>query len=174
MARAAAVLVWLMWVFPSDPGGTGLDTLQRLTKPQTGILPTDEIAASLFRQGTRRSATLLNLAAEIEASDVRVLALVVDEPGPWRGFTRFIAAADGVRILSVAVNPRLHQVEQLAALAHELQHVCEIARARDVVDQAGMRRLFAKLGYQTQGHHYETLAAQTVERQVRLEVARNR
>ena len=169
MARAVAVLVWTMWFLPSDPGGTGLDTLQQLTTRQTGIFPTDEISGSLVRQGIRRSSTLSNIAAEIEASDVRVLALVVEEPGPWRGFTRFIAAANGVRILSVAVNPRLPLVEQLAALAHELQHAAEIADNPSIVDETSLAREYERIGYRSHSVHgsaFDTKEAVDVGRRV--------
>jgi hypothetical protein len=62
--------------------------------------------------------------------------------------------------------------EQISVLGHELQHVSEVAAAAGVDDVPGMRRLFERIGQQTDlaGKKYETAAAQAVEDLVRAEI----
>jgi len=66
--------------------------------------------------------------------------------------------------------------ERIAVLAHELQHVVEVAGAPDVVDPDSMRRFFRRIGYlvNSTGNRYETRAAQQIEHRVRQEITRSR
>jgi hypothetical protein len=54
--------------------------------------------------------------------------------------------------------------------------VIEVANARDVVDRAGLVRLFERIGFHLDGSHdlYETLEAQIMERRVRWQLSDNR
>jgi hypothetical protein len=177
MGRGAAIFgAWLVTVVPGTLVAEGVRVDQKLERPETGLRSTDEASAMLIEEGLRRSVTLLELAADIEASDIRVMVHVSNEPGVWRGETRLVSASPGVRILLAKINSALDKRERLAVLGHELQHAREVAAARDVVDHGGMLRLFKKLGYPASpgSRNYETSAAQSIERQVRLEVARNR
>ena len=173
-ARTAVLGTSLVALALGTIDARGLVAHQQPGKPETRTQPTDATSTSLLKEGLRRSATLRELAADIEASDVLVLVGVSHQPGMWRGVTSFVAAGDGVRILRVTLNARLLADEQLAVLGHELQHAREVAASR-VVDQAGMERLFEKLGHQRGPRRgYETDAAQLIERRVRHEVASNR
>ncbi len=140
----------------------------------THIRPTTEAVATLLKGALGRSATLRELAATIEASDLLVFVVVSAEPGTWRGGTRFAAVAVDERMVIVTINAGLDAREKLAVLGHEWQHVCEVAANRDVIDQAGMRRLFERIGHLAgpEGDVYETAAAQRIERQVRAEIVR--
>jgi hypothetical protein len=168
IAVAAALGIWMV-------ASTSLTGLTR-DPDETRIRPMDEPSRTLLQQGLLRSATVRALAREIEASDVLVFMLVSHEPGNWRGETRFLTAAAGARMLQVKINGALELRDRLAMVGHELQHVLEVARAPGVVDQAGMLRLFEKLGHQRGplSGRYETRAAQSIERQVRSEVTKTR
>ena len=177
MGRSAAIFgVWAMALVPETIGATGFSVLQRPDRPVTGVRPTDEASGKLLQEGLRRSVTMSELAADTEASDVRASVEISYEPGSWRAETHFVSAAAGLRMLRVIVNGALGKEERLAALGHELQHVREIAQALDVISGATMRRLFQRVGYPASpgSNNYETSAAQSIERQVRFELARNR
>jgi len=59
-----------------------------------------------------------------------------------RGLTQFSSAQGDLRILITRVTTFLIQDQQVAVLGHELQHVCEIAAAREVTSQSALRQLF--------------------------------
>jgi hypothetical protein len=61
--------------------------------------------------------------------------------------------------------------DQLTALlAHEFQHVVELASREDVVDPAAFAALYRRIGYSSGERSYETEAAQEVERRVLTEL----
>ncbi len=177
MGRSAAIFgVWAVALVPASLGATGFSGFQRADKPATGVRPIDGASGKLLQEGLRRSVTISELAAEAEASDIRASVEISYEPGIPRAETHFVSAVAGLRMLRVIVNGTLGKDERLAALGHELQHVREIAQALDVISAATMRRLFERVGYPASpgSNNYETSAAQSVERQIRFELARNR
>ena len=92
-----------------------------------------------------------DLAAAIDASDVRAYLDISNEPGLWRGVTSFVSASAGIRIVNVKINGALDKLERLAVLGHELQHVREVASAPEVINQAGMLKLLQTLGHPSSG-----------------------
>jgi hypothetical protein len=120
--------------------------------------------------------TVRDLVTKIDRSDVLVYLIGSNEPGNWRGKTRFVSAAAGARMLIVTINLALESPERIAVLGHELQHVHEVAEAPEVVDLEGFRRFFARTGDQISlaGNEFETVAAQAIERRVLQEVTRVR
>jgi hypothetical protein len=165
-----------MAVVPGTLGAAGVRADQKLHRPETGVRPSDEASVVLIEEGLRRSVTLRELAADIESSNIRVMVRLSHEPGAWRGDTRFVSASPGVRILLARINAALDKRERLGVLGHELQHAREVANAPHVVDQSGMLHLLEKLGYPSSpgSRNYETSAAQSIERQVRADLAKNR
>ena len=159
---AIPTLAWAGQVHPSsDPNAL-----------PTHLRPATEAVATVVRGALVQSATLRELAATIEASDLLVFVEISNEPSSWRGGTRFASTFVDGRMVIVTINANLSAKERLAVLGHELQHACEVAADPDVTDQAGMRRLFERVGHQ-EGLNtdiYETAAAQRIERQVRLEL----
>jgi hypothetical protein len=145
--------------------------------PELNVLPTHvrpatDAVAAVLKGALAQSATLRELATTIEASDVLVFVVISNEPSSWRGGTRFASTFVDGRMVIVTINADLDVRERLAVLGHELQHVCEVAADPDVTDQAGMRRLFERVGHQEglNAGVYETDAAQRIERQVRSEL----
>jgi len=137
---------------------------------------TNDIAtASLLEQALRRSSTIQRLVAEIQTSDV-MLMLALTNDRSVRGRTQFGSAQDGVRMVITRISTFLIHDERLAVLGHELQHVCEIAAAPEVRDEAAIRRHFERIGDRTSWSRdsYETAAAVEIERRVLNEVQRVR
>ena len=136
------------------------------------IRTTDLPSASLLSDGLKRSQTVVKLAEHIKASDVVLYVFASPEPGTWRGATTFRSVAGGRRYLNVQISLALKLDERISVFAHELQHVCEVAARREIVSKQLMQELFEKIGYRntTTGNHYETKAAQEVERRVRYEL----
>jgi hypothetical protein len=134
------------------------------------VRATDAVATALLTAGLTQSAVIGRQVAGLEASDLIVLIGTSVMPGTWRGITSLVGAGGGVRYVTVTVNRSLDPREQFAVLAHELQHVTELAGDRTVVDQAGVRALYARLGWATNSDGYETREAQEQERRMREEV----
>lgn len=120
------------------------------------------------------SVTFQSLLERIEQSDVIVfLTCHRFEVGALGGQTALTVAHPGVRYLRVQV--ACQQSEQLlvAIVAHELQHVVEIAANVSVVDEQTFRRLFSAIGFQSclspSGDQFETTAAIETGDRVRME-----
>ena len=127
---------------------------------------------ALIRDLLARSATARALAAEIETRDVIVYVETARTLTHGRAVTRFVTAAQGMRYLRITLSPVPHGDDLAALLAHELQHASEIARAPDVVDDAGILRLYRSIGEErAAGNAFETAAAREVGARVRGELS---
>lgn len=139
----------------------------------TRVRPLSERTATLLDIGRAVSPTIREMLARIEASDLILQVetrLDLDVPN---AVTRFVVATTDVRYVRVTINPRLAPARRLQLLAHELQHVLEIAADRSVRDQATMRDHFTKIGRRNPvTGAFETDAALDVEAVVRREVSR--
>jgi hypothetical protein len=130
---------------------------------------------ALIQDLLARSATARALAAEIEARDVIVYVEMIRTQARGRGLTRFVAASQRVRYLRITLGAVPHRDDLAALLAHELQHATEIARAPDVVDDAGVLRLYRIIGEERgAGNAFETAAAREVGARVRTELSQGR
>ena len=157
---AVAALLCVAWVAIDAP-------------PQAPLVrarPMSDIAHAIVDDARRRSPLIDRLLAEIDASDLIVFIEFQDEPTSRPGRTRLISANDAARFVAVTVNLALPHDRRAEILAHELQHVVEIAHAPDVRDDAGMRRLFGGIGWCGGASSFETAAAIQVENTVRREL----
>jgi len=136
----------------------------------THLRPVSEIAQRIVSDATRASPTVVSMIAEIEQSDLIVYLDVTTGAGAEIGATRLAGANASVRFLYVTINLTLDPHRRVAILAHELQHVLEVAGAPDVRDAAGMQRLFERIGHSLGRQQYETSAATDVERAVDREL----
>jgi hypothetical protein len=103
-------------------------------------------ATELVTVAIRRSATIRGVAASLEASDVIVWIAIKDEPRLRTGRLRLMGSAGGVRRVYVEIARVNHLDDQVVWLGHELWHALEIARAAEVVDAAGLERLYRRIG----------------------------
>jgi hypothetical protein len=151
VAMAAAVLVPVP-ALGQEPGPAAVPSRIRAG---------DASAAFLFRSGMARSATFRAIVDAIERSDL----IVYIETRPIRlpGQLQLLAASPGCRHVRVSVRTPGLDTELVAWLGHELWHVVELAAAPDVRTQAGLFRLYQRIGTAVaSGSTAETAKAQEV------------
>ena len=120
-----------------------------------------------------RSPTLRAIVRQIEQSNVivyvtceRFVSVTLE------GRTAWASASPDARYVRVQIDCMLAQQRLVAILGHELQHVAEIAAARDVVDTRSFARLFKSIGYSCGGmspEEFETARALDAGERVRQE-----
>jgi hypothetical protein len=121
----------------------------------------DATAAALLRAGMARSATFRAIVETLEGSDL----IIYIEARPIRlpGQLQFLAASPGCRHVRVSVRTPGLDTELVAWLGHELWHAVELAEAPDVRNQAGLLRLYQRIGMAgASGTTAETAKAQEV------------
>ena len=121
----------------------------------------DTTAAALLRAGMARSATFRAIVETLEGSDL----IIYIEARPIRlpGQLQFLAASPGCRHVRVSVRTPGLDTELVAWLGHELWHAVELAEAPDVRNQAGLLRLYQRIGMAgASGTTAETAKAQEV------------
>lgn len=140
--------------------------------PLQRVHGSSKMAMNLLRQGMDRSATIRRLVAELEQSDLEVRVGVKPVFG-HAAQTTLAGAASSSRSLEIVVDLFLDPARQLELLGHELRHATEIASARDVHDEAGLRALLQVIGWQTSNRNtFETEAARQTEIRVRHDLCR--
>jgi hypothetical protein len=140
--------------------------------PDDRVRPLDPWAAEAIRQGVERSATVRELIAELERSDVIVHVETRPAlPFATAGMTRLAAVTGTRRYLRVVLPRHALPARLVAGLGHELQHVAEIAQS-NVRDGSAVRALYEAIGRRAAGEHlaYETEAALNVSRAVWYEL----
>jgi hypothetical protein len=119
----------------------------------------------LIDEGMRRSATLRALGQRITRSDVVVYVFCDGDPqSRIAGRMTFLSAAGGMRYLVVRLAPLQSRVQLIAMLAHELQHVVEVADTPAIVDSESLAREYLRIGHvnrhsPTPGLAFDTRAA---------------
>ena len=112
------------------------------------IRMTDHRLQALFDEGMLRSATLRALAARITQSDVVVYVMCDGDPRSGiAGRTTFQSAAGGLRYLVVRLVTLRSRAQQIAILAHELQHAVEVAETPAIVDSESLAREYLRIGH---------------------------
>ena len=119
-----------------------------------------------------RSPTARALLARIEATDVIAYVQLAPDLPAGRAATRFVVATESGRFLRVVIGAMTNPVDRPALLAHEMQHVVEIAMSSDVRDNATLRALYARIGEDRSARSaFETSAARDVGSRVTRELA---
>ena len=137
------------------------------------IRSTDRRLRSLLEEGLRTSPTLRALVARLHASDV-VVYLQCDGPAAPDGRLTFLSSVGGSRYVVVRMS-RFPRMQQIAMMAHELQHAVEIAETPAIVDGASLVREYRRIGYenawsQLPGISFDTKAAVRAGEQVLKEL----
>lgn len=108
----------------------------------------------------------------IDAIDASGRTVYVDEGPCARTEARScVQPLPGSVSLRVLVDPRSGLVAVARQLAHEFQHVVEIAAAPDAIDPPTIRHLYERIGFQSCEGCYETRQALDVEARVSREVS---
>ena len=157
----AAFVVLLAFALPSQA-----ESLQR-------IRTTSPYVHTVLAGASEKSPTLRSIVERIAASNVIVYVTCERFPSvALNGRTLWAEANREARYLRVQVDCLLPSANFVAILAHELQHVAEVADAEAVVDSATFGRLFSVIGYSTCNRfaeQYETDRAIAAGERVRQE-----
>ena len=102
----------------------------------------------LFEEGKRSSPTFQALISRLEESDV-VVYIEMDRwaTTSFAGRLSFLSVVGGTRYLLIRVVPLVSPIQQLAMMAHELQHAVEVADNPGVVDGDSLLREYMRIGY---------------------------
>jgi hypothetical protein len=141
------------------------------------IRPESSLLRAVVATTFDRSATFRSLVDRIEHSDV-IVHLTCEQFSSLTltGRTVLVTATAHVRYLRAQI--LCHQPTQLVVgiVAHELQHVAEIASMPNVIDNRSFGTLFRAIGFATRdsfsGQQFETTAALDVGERVREEWSR--
>jgi hypothetical protein len=160
-------IAWIIALLLSSEAGAD--------KPPVAIAAHVRAAASAGRiveDASRRSPTIRDLVERLAATDVIVYVEIVPLRDVPTARTKLVTATPAARFLRIGINNAVPPMDIVPLLAHELQHVVEIAEQTDVRDDAGVRRLYRRIGHQHGVDSYETDAAAHIERIVRTELQR--
>ena len=136
---------------------------------------TDERLRTLFEEGLQNSPTLRALVSRLERSDV-VVYVQPDYYGlsGYAGGLTFLSATGGLRYVVARVDWLRAPAQQVAMIAHELQHAAEVADNPEIVDDASMFREYIRMGHVSgwlgSGVAVDTPEAGDVERRVAEEL----
>ncbi|MGE0592814.1 MAG: hypothetical protein AB7G23_08580 [Vicinamibacterales bacterium] len=128
---------------PRTPGAGG-------TASGSRVRGLDPAALRLLAAGMKGSPTIRALVGFLNSSDLVVhVDTSTADAVRSRATTRLGAVRPGVRFLRLHVELGRDRdtPAPLALLAHELEHAREIHRARWVVDESGLRRLYRRIGF---------------------------
>lgn len=130
----------------------------------------------LCQEAQEQSVLFTALVKEVNASDV----VVYIEPYTrlstgLAGAVNFdVVTRGGVRYVRVLVSPLGARERRMGIIAHELQHIVEIAHAPEATDVRTVEQLFRRIGFARSGHSYETTQAQSIESLVLAEITTTR
>lgn len=134
------------------------------------LRPGSDAARVLLDDALRHSAVVRGLVEDLAASDVIVHVSLGRPAGGVAASTIFITATEHARYLRVTLDTMTPPHDLIPFLAHELEHVLEIARHPEVRNAEGMHRLYGRIGLNARALvSYETDGARAVERRARAE-----
>src|SRR6476646_251732 len=129
------------------PRSEPLSAAAVLDSPTRHVRAADRSMERMLRVGFEQSATFAALLRRLEQSDLLVYVETVPRlAGALEG--RFIIqpAAHGFRYVRIQIALRGTPSDVIAVLGHELRHAVEVADARSVVDEAGLKALYRRIG----------------------------
>lgn len=166
-----------MWLVPALLSTTLVaapDPSSMLSASDRRVRSTDRYIIELLHQGVARSRTFAELVTALNATDVIVyIERVPTLPTTLAGRLLLLPIAGNQRYLRIQVRGALSPIELIALIGHELRHALEIAEHPSVRDESAMLTLYQRIGHPSAGalHTFDTHAAQTAGRRVRMELA---
>jgi hypothetical protein len=171
MLSIASLLLSVTFALAPLAATAPLSATAALDSPQRHVRTTDKSVRHLLKRGYTRSRTFARLLARLDRSNVIVYIEQVPRlPGALDGRMMMLPEAHGVRYVRIQIALRGSPDDSVALLGHELQHATEIAEALEVKDEAGLVKLYQRIGVRGGQHVYDTLAAQEMGRMVRKEL----
>jgi hypothetical protein len=163
--------------FSPTAAAQGLDPTETITKSVEDyrrVRTHDPRLREALAQGAARSAAFREVLHRVETGDVIVyIEMQMSLRGRLAGQMRWVAATAQARYVRVAINPQLSGPQLVATLAHELQHVAEIASAPSVVNERTLSAFYRGVGKERRADSdaWDTEAAQLTGEVVRRELA---
>lgn len=141
------------------------------------VRPYDARSAGLLLEGLRRSDRLRTIVETIEKGNV--IAYLQTQPGlkdRLAGTVTWVTATPKFRYVRISLNPALGGDLAIALLAHELQHVVEIAHEPSVVNETSLEAFYRRTGTRMLAHTngWDTEAARAAGDHVRRELRSTR
>jgi hypothetical protein len=131
---------------------------------------TGSFARWVIDSGVTYSVTVSALAGQLEKTDV-VAYVSIASITSGTAKTTMLNGAGPIRYLLITIDNRLTPDVMVEMLGHELQHVLEIAEARDVRDKKGLIALYQRIGlHKGATNQFETLLAQEMGRRARRDM----
>lgn len=152
---------------PAAEGAVGLLRLE-----SRRIRTAHERIMRVLEEGARRSPTFAALLRKVHDSTVIVyIEPTFALPPDMAARVVLQAAAGHQRYLRMQVRATLQGEHLIATIAHELGHVLEVAGDPSVLDEAGLRALYRRIGHSSHGADgYDTEGAKVIGRIVRKEL----
>ena len=139
---AVVVAVMGLQVTGASADGTG-DSLY------TRVRPIERYMIGLVREGYDRSPTFRQLVDTIQRSNVTVwVAPGLCAGGRIRSCVASVSGSEQARYIWIKIDPQ-HTIKSglIAAIAHELQHVVEIAEHPEVTDASSVVKLYRGIAF---------------------------
>jgi hypothetical protein len=143
-----------------------------LSSPTRRVRAADPTIERYLAEGLRRSSTFCDLVLALNQSDVIVYIQSAPQlPTTLSGRLLLMPGPSHQRYLRIQIRSGASGNEMISTIGHELRHAVEIADAPDVSDERALIRLYERIGERGNGpHKYDTLAAQTTGKRVRMEL----
>lgn len=137
------------------------------------VRPLSDRGERLLSVGRELSPTIRAMLQQVEESDIILQVDLRLDFDVAYAVTRLVTSTPDFRYVRLSINPRQSPLRRLELLAHELQHVLEIAADTSVRTQAQMFDHFTRIGRRVRHiDAFETDAAIRVEGVVRAEVGK--
>lgn len=167
-------LLSIVFCFAVVMPNAGAATPERSREGGPRIRPQDPRSLQLLRAGTARSETFRALVDRIEASNVFVYVTVTPFiKSSLAGQLTWMTQAGPYRYLRATLNAEQTANQQIASLAHELQHAVEVVEESRVKDEKTLVALYQRIGQPSRAavsSGWETIAAQEAGYRVRREL----
>jgi hypothetical protein len=172
---AGAILITLACGVASVHAGAPLsDSEVRaiITSQYRHVRAVDTRIGDAITGGLRRSTTFAHLVLALDRSDVIVyIETARGMPSSLDGRMLITPGPAAQRYLRIQIAAASRGNELIALVGHELQHALEVAESPGVRDEQSLIALYEAIGHGAKGRHrYDTMAAQSAGRKVRLEL----
>lgn len=141
--------------------------------PEARVRASHPRLAQLLEEGEQRSATLRDLIARLQLSDV-IVHLESAPPGhPMDGGMQFVGAVALTRYVRVTLRTDLPADALMALIGHELRHAVEVAENADIRDERSFRNFYEERGrpsHKGRSVTYDTRAAVEAGQRVAVEL----
>jgi hypothetical protein len=168
------VFVVLLLLAPSLPAFSADDPMLPWRNGGPRVRPADDRTATLLRAGLDRSPTFRTLIDRIEDNEVIVYVEIQRRLRTrLAGCLTWVADGGRYRYVRASIQRATTQDQQIATIAHELQHVLEIIQHPNVRSEASLAALYKQIGDRklVENGLWDTEGARDIGNRVRRELS---